>query len=209
MLAEVHRSRAPMLTPTPTVLEGRYVRLEPLTLAHLDALCAVGLDDDLWRWSPSPVRSREEMAGYLRAALAGQERGDMLPFATVERASGTVVGSTRYGNIDFANRRVEIGWTWVARPWQRTAVNTEAKLLMLRHAFGPLGCHRVELKTDALNERSRRAIRRLGAVEEGTLRKHVVTASGRVRDTVYFSITDDEWPGVEARLAARLIAPNG
>ena len=185
------------------------MRLEPLTFDHLDALCAVGLDDDLWRWSPSPIRSRGDMERYIRTALDAQRRGEALPFATVERESGTVVGSTRYGNIDLKNRRVEIGWTWVAGPWQRTAVNTEAKLLMLRHAFGPLGCHRVELKTDARNERSRRAILRLGAVEEGTLRKHMVTASGYVRDTVYFSILDDEWPAVVSRLEAKLDENDG
>lgn len=188
----------------PVVLEGRHVRLEPLSLSHVEALAAVGLDGDLWQWSPSPLRTPGDVADYVRAALDGQARGDMLPFATVERTSGTVVGATRFGNAALAHRRVEIGWTWVARPWQRTAVNTEAKWLMLRHAFGPLGCHRVELKTDALNERSRRAILRLGAVEEGTLRKHTVTASGRVRDTVYFSITDEEWPRVEAALQAKL-----
>ena len=189
---------------TPVVLEGQHVRLEPLTLSHLNALAAVGLDDDLWRWTPRQIRSRDDLAAYVQEALDGQACGEMLPFATVERASERVVGSTRFGNVALPHRRVEIGWTWVARPWQRTAVNTEAKLLMLRHAFGPLGCHRVELKTDALNERSRRAILRLGAVEEGTLRKHIVNASGRVRDTVYFSITDDEWPEVEAGLVARL-----
>ena len=191
----------------PVRLDGEHVRLEPLTPDHVDALAAVGLDEDLWRWSPAPVRSRGDLAAYVRAALDGQARGDMLPFATVERATGTVVGSTRFGNAALAHRRVEIGWTWVARPWQRTAVNTEAKLLLLRHAFGPLGCHRVELKTDALNERSRQAILRLGAVEEGTLRRHMVTASGRVRDSVYFSVTDGEWPGVEAGLLAKLDRP--
>ena len=198
-------SNRPALAPTP--LDGEFVRLEPLTTGHLDALAAVGLDDDLWRWTPTPVRTRNDLAAYVRAALDGQARGDTLPFATVERATGAVVGSTRFGNAALEHRRVEIGWTWVARPWQQTAVNTEAKLLMLRHAFGPLGCHRVELKTDALNERSRRAILRLGAVEEGTLRKHMVTASGRVRDTVYFSVTDAEWPAVEAGLRAKLDRP--
>ncbi|MEM1128413.1 MAG: GNAT family protein [Bacteroidota bacterium] len=193
------------MTPVaPVVLEGDHVRLEPLSLDHLTALTAVGLDPDLWQWTGSLVRTPDDLAAYVQAALDGQARGVMLPFATVERGTGTVVGSTRFGNVALAHRRVEIGWTWVARPWQRTAINTEAKLLMLRHAFGPLGCQRVELKTDALNERSRRAIRRLGAVEEGTLRRHMVTASGRVRDTVYFSITDAEWPGVEARLEAKL-----
>lgn len=193
-----------MPTLTPLTLRGQYVRLDPLTPDHLDALCDVGLDDDLWRWIPTPVHSREDFERYIHAALEGQARGDMLPFVIVEQASGTVVGCTRYGNIDLPNRRLEIGWTWVAGSWQRTEVNTEAKLLLLRYAFGSLGCHRVELKTDALNERSRRAMLRLGAVEEGTLRKHIVTASGRVRDTVYFSITDDEWPDVEARLASKL-----
>ena len=194
-------------TIAPLVLEGTDVRLEPLTLAHLDALCNVGLDEEVWRWSPTPVRSRQEMRVYVEAALEGQARGTMLPFVTVERAGRRVVGSTRYGNINLAHRRVEIGWTWVARPWQRTSVNTEAKWLMLRHAFEQLKCQRVELKTDALNNRSRQAILRLGAKEEGTLRKHMVTAIGRPRDTVYFSITDDEWPSVAARLTERLARP--
>lgn len=188
----------------PVTLKGQHIRLEPLTLDHLDALCAVGLDEDLWRWSRQPVRTRDDMRAYVEKALDGQREGHMLPFATVERASETVVGSTRYGNINLANRRLEIGWTWVARDWQRTAVNTEAKLLMLGHAFEQIGCHRVELKTDRLNERSRRAILRLGAKEEGVLRKHMVTASGRLRDTVYFSILDDEWPDVKKELKQML-----
>lgn len=190
----------------PVVLDGTHVRLEPLTPGHLGGLAAIGLDDDLWRWSPSPVRSREDLAGFIREALAAQQRGDALPFVIVERSSGRLVGSTRLGNVDLRNGRVEIGWTWVARAWQRTAVNTEAKRLLLRHAFGPLGCSRVELKTDALNERSRRAILRIGAVEEGTLRKHMRTTDGRARDTVSYSILDTEWPSVEARLVRRLAA---
>src|SRR5438874_11597409 len=115
---------------------------------------------------PLPVRTPEEMRAYIETALSEQAAGTALPFATIERASGRAIGSTRYGNIDRSNRRVEIGWTWIARPWQRTAVNTEAKYLMLRHAFETLGCIRVELKTDSLNERSRKAILRLGAQEE-------------------------------------------
>ena len=188
----------------PVVLAGRHVRLEPLTSGHVDQLAEIGLDADLWRWTSVQITSRDEMAAYVRSALAGQAAGNALPFVTVEQSSGRVVGSTRYGNIDAANRRVEIGWTWVARPWQRTAVNTEAKYLMLRHAFETLGCLRVELKTDALNERSRRAIARIGAREEGILRKHMITQSGRVRDTVYFSIIDDEWPAARAALEARM-----
>jgi RimJ/RimL family protein N-acetyltransferase len=186
------------------VLEGEHVRLEPLSLGHLDALCEVGLNLDLWKWISNPVSSREDMESYVRSALEGQEHGTMLPFATVERASGRVVGSTRYGNIDMKNRRLEIGWTWVAKPWQRSTINTEAKLLMLRHAFGPLACNRVEFKTDALNEQSRLAILRLGAKLEGILRKHMTTAIGHVRDTVYFSIIDEEWPDVEQRLQEML-----
>jgi RimJ/RimL family protein N-acetyltransferase len=194
----------PQAPLAPVTLAGRYVRLEPLTSEHINALADVGLDPDLWRWTTSQVTNRDEMAAYVQAALAGQAAGSALPFVTVEQSSGRIIGSTRYGNIDLANRRVEIGWTWVARPWQRTAVNTEAKYLLLRHAFETLGCLRVELKTDVLNERSRRAIGRIGAREEGILRKHVITQSGRVRDTVYFSILDDEWPQAKAALEARL-----
>lgn len=191
---------------TPPTLTGAHVRLEPLGRGHLDALTRVALDDELWTWSPSPLQDRGDVERYVQSALDGQSRGEMMPFAIVELGGGTVVGSTRFGNIVLAHRRVEIGWTWIARPWQRTAVNTEAKLLMLRYAFGPLACARVELKTDVLNQPSRRAIQRIGAVEEGILRKHMVTASGRARDTVYYSIVDDEWPAVEAGLICRLAA---
>jgi len=188
----------------PVTLEGRHVRLEPLTLAHHADLCGAGLDEELWRWIPKAVRTAEGMREYIEIALRAQQDGSALPFATVERASGRAIGSTRFGNIDRGNRRLEIGWTWIGRQWQRTAVNTEAKYLMLRHAFETLGAMRVELKTDSLNERSRRAILRLGAVEEGTFRKHMMTESGRVRHTVYFSVIDEEWAGVKARLEGRL-----
>lgn len=188
----------------PVVLEGRHVRLEPLRESHLEGLVAVGLDEDLWRWIPTPVRTVEEMASYIANALREQQQGVSLPFALVARETRRPIGSTRYGNIDRTNHRVEIGWTWVAREWQRTAINTEAKYLLLKHAFETLGCIRVELKTDSLNERSRAAILRLGAQEEGIFRNHMITASGRIRHTVYFSIVDAEWPGVKARLEARL-----
>jgi RimJ/RimL family protein N-acetyltransferase len=184
----------------PVTLEGRHVRLEPLTLDHHADLCEAGLDEELWRWIPKAVRTADDMREYIEIALRAQADGSALPFATVERASGRAVGSTRFGNIDRGNRRLEIGWTWIGRQWQRTAVNTEAKYLMLRHAFETLGAMRVELKTDSLNERSRRAILRLGAVEEGTFRKHMTTESGRVRHTVYFSVIDEEWAGVKSRL---------
>jgi RimJ/RimL family protein N-acetyltransferase len=188
----------------PVTLEGRNVRLEPLAASHHAALCEVGLDAELWRLIPYRVSTQDEMRDYIDSALEAQAAGTAIPFATVERASGRVIGSTRYMNIDTANRRVEIGSTWLANPWQRTAMNTEAKYLMLRHAFETLGCVRVELKTDALNQQSRQAILRIGAREEGTLRQHMVTWSGRLRDTVYFSILDSEWPGVKADLESKL-----
>jgi RimJ/RimL family protein N-acetyltransferase len=192
------------LIVAPVILEGRRVRLEPLTQAHHGALCDIGLDPELWELIPYRVATQEDMAAYIQTALDHRAAGSALPFATVHVASGQVVGSTRYMNIDLANRRVEIGATWIAAPWRRTAVNTEAKYLMLRHAFETLGCIRVELKTDALNQRSRDAIRRIGATEEGTLRQHMITWSGRLRDSVYFSILDSEWPRVKPDLEQKL-----
>jgi RimJ/RimL family protein N-acetyltransferase len=188
----------------PVTLQGQHIHLEPLTLEHHAALCDIGLDAELWRWIPAPVKSREDMLDYIRLALQWQSDGTALPFATVEQSTGRVVGSTRYMNIDKPNRHVEIGATWIGRPWQRTAVNTEAKYLMLRHAFETLGCFRVELKTDVLNQQSRKAILRIGASQEGIFRKHVLCADGRLRDSVYFSIIDSEWPGVKARLEEKL-----
>jgi RimJ/RimL family protein N-acetyltransferase len=191
----------------PITLEGRYVRLEPLATAHLAGLAEIGLDEELWRWIPTAVRTKEEMAAYIETALKEQERGVSLPFAQVENATGRAIGSTRYGNIDRTHHRVEIGWTWVGREWQRTAMNTEAKYLLLRHAFETLGCIRVELKTDSLNEKSRAAILRIGAREEGIFRNHMITASGRIRHSVYYSILDSEWPSVKARLETMLNSP--
>lgn len=188
----------------PAVLEGAHVRLEPLRPGHLEGLCDVGLDPELWRWTTSRVTTRDDMRTYLAEAVSLSAAGQAVPFATIERATGRVVGSTRFANIVAEHRRVEIGWTWIAQPWQRSAVNTEAKLLMLKHAFEAWGCNRVELKTDALNERSRRAIARLGAQEEGVLRAHMVVSDGRLRDTVYYSILRDEWPEVRQRLSERL-----
>ena len=188
----------------PATLEGSHVRLEPLAKAHLAGLVLVGLDEELWRWIPVPVRTVEELAEYIETALEEQKRGVSLPFAQIEKATGRAIGSTRYGNIDRTHHRVEIGWTWVAREWQRSAVNTEAKYLLLRHAFETLGCIRVELKTDSLNEKSRAAILRIGATQEGIFRNHMITANGRIRHTVYFSIVDSEWPAVKARLFSLL-----
>jgi RimJ/RimL family protein N-acetyltransferase len=187
-----------------TTLTGTRIRLEPLGEGHQAALCAVGLDEELWRWSPKPVRTDADMAAYIAFALAERAAGRAIPFAIIDNATGQAVGSTRYGAIEPAHRRVEIGWTWLGRAWQRTAANTEAKYLLLQHAFETLGCIRVELKTDALNQRSRAAIRRIGAREEGTLRSHMITASGRIRDTVYYSILEEEWPAVKRELESRL-----
>ncbi len=191
----------------PVTLEGAHVRLEPLSLErHADGLLEIGLDPELWRWTIVKVETAADLRRYLERALQDQDEGRALPFATVERASGRIVGSTRFMAIAVPHRRVEIGSTWIAKPWQRTTVNTEAKYLMLRHAFEAWGCQRVELKTDSRNERSRRSMLRLGCVEEGTYRKHLVTERGEVRDTVYYSVVDDEWPAVKARLEGLLRA---
>lgn len=192
----------------PVILEGTHVRLEPLSLErHLDGLCAVGLEPELWRWTSQLVATREDLRRYVEQALEEQAAGHGLPFATLERAGGRVAGSTRFAAVTPPHRRVEIGWTFLGRDFQRTMLNTEAKYLMLRHAFESWGCIRVELKTDALNARSRAAILRIGAREEGTFRRHMITAGGRVRDTVYFSVVDTEWPGAKARLERMLERP--
>lgn len=191
----------------PLILEGRHVRLEPLRLEHQARLCEVGLDADLWRWTTTQVHTPPEMRAYIETALEEEAQGKSLPFATIERASGAVVGSTRYGNIDALNRHVEIGWTWVGRNWQRTFINTEAKYLMLRHAFESWGCVRVEFKTDSLNVRSRNALTRIGAKEEGTFRNHMIVHDGRLRHSVYFSIIDSEWPTVKRALEEKLARP--
>ena len=188
----------------PVVLEGAHVRLEPLSRAHLPGLCEVGLEEELWRWIPTRVRMAADMSAYVELALNEQVDGQSLPFAQIESATGRVIGSTRYMNIERVHHRLEIGCTWIGLEWQRSAVNTEAKYLLLRHAFETLGCMRVELKTDSLNEKSRAAILRIGAKQEGIFRNHMMTSTGRIRHTVYFSIVDSEWPGVKSELERRL-----
>ena len=182
------------------------MRLEPLRAEHAAALWEIAKNDlgDLFQWIPYPLKSLSDFEQFNRQVLEEQQRGLTIPFATLERASGQIVGTTRYMNMDLANRKVEIGSTWIAPPWQRTAINTEAKYLMLRHAFEVWDCLRVELKTDAMNQRSRKAILRLGAKEEGILRKHMLTWNGRQRDSVYFSILDTEWPQVKSNLKKML-----
>ena len=190
----------------PLTLEGSVVRLEPIRREHAEMFWEVAKDnlEDIFRWIPYSMKTREDFERLVEKAFSEQERGESVVYATVEQSSNRVVGSTRFMNIDRTNRRVEIGSTWIAPTWQRTAVNTEAKYMMLRHAFEVWRCVRVELKTDALNEKSRNAILRIGAKEEGTLRRHVLTWTGRIRDSVYFSILDDEWPTVKTRLEKRL-----
>lgn len=189
----------------PVTLDGTHVRLEALASGHVDDLWIASQDDDVWRWMP--VFRPQSVAG-MRAvvddALAERERERLLPWAIIDRASGRAVGSTSYLDVVPEHLRVEIGWTWIGRPWWRTAINTEAKLLLLGHAFDHLGARRVSLKTDADNVRSQAAIERLGALREGALRAHMVRPDGSARTTVYFSLLCDEWPATRQRLEARL-----
>jgi RimJ/RimL family protein N-acetyltransferase len=197
---------SPLNVVTPITLEGSVVRLEPIRREHAEIFWEVAKDalDNIFQWIPYRMKTRKDFQRLVEKAFEEQERGESIVFATIERSSGRVIGSTRFMNIDRLNRRVEIGSTWIVPAWQRSAVNTEAKYLMVRHAFEVWNCFRVELKTDAFNQRSRNAILRIGAKEEGTLRRHVITWTGRVRDSVYFSILDAEWPEVKARLEAML-----
>jgi N-acetyltransferase len=190
----------------PITLEGSLIQLAPMRREHASLLWAVfqGTLEEVFRWYPWSMRTPDDFTFYVDRVLADQDKGFSVNFTMVVRESGQIVGSTRFMNIDAANRHVEIGGTWIVPAWQRTGVNTEAKYLMLRHAFESWGCLRVELKTDALNQQSRTAILRLGAKEEGTFRKHMVTWDGRVRDSVYFSIVDTEWPEIKLRLEKRL-----
>jgi RimJ/RimL family protein N-acetyltransferase len=189
---------------TPLSLRGSIVSLEPLDLSHVPALARVGLEPELWRLQPRAIESLADMREYVELALAEEERGLSLPFVIVRRADQAVIGSTRFMDIALPHRRLEIGATWLAPSAQRTGANVEAKLLLLAHAFDTLTMQKVVLKTETLNTQSRSAILALGALEEGIFRKHLVAESGRVRDMVYFSILDTEWPAVRSRLEARL-----
>jgi RimJ/RimL family protein N-acetyltransferase len=193
-----------MIDPQPVTLEGRYIRLVPLRAEHVSAFIAIGLGHDIFRWFPWAVETPAEMRAFIAYLLDAQAKGVAVPFTTVEKASGAIVGSTSFLAIDRANHRLEIGATWLGVPWQRSACNTEAKLVQLRHCFEDLGCVRVEFKTDGFNQRSRAALKRIGAVEEGTFRQHMVCPGGRLRDSVYFSVIDSEWPQVQQRLSQLL-----
>jgi RimJ/RimL family protein N-acetyltransferase len=171
---------------------------------HLDQLCNAGLIEGLWQFNPTFVRDRNDIRLYMQTALNLRDDGTALPFVTIEKSNNILVGSTRYLNIDRFNRRLEIGSTWITPEWQKTHVNTEAKYLMLKHAFETLGCFRVEFKTDSLNEKSRKALARIGAKEEGTLRNHMMMPDGRMRHSVYYSIIESEWREVKANLEKRM-----
>ena len=186
---------------TSVTLTGTRVRMEPLDIErHWEGLLAIGLEPTLWRYMIPDVKDAASLRAYLDTAERELEEGRSLPFATIDIESGRVAGSTRFGSLDSHNRRVEIGWTFVGKEFQRSHVNTEAKYLMLRHAFEVLDCVRVEFKANALNERSRAAMERIGATYEGTLRKHMIRDTGEWRDSAYYSVLDREWESVKARL---------
>ena len=184
----------------PVTLDGKRIRMEPMRADHLDALAEAGGFAELWKWTTTRADTREQMEIYMNAAFKDAAAGTALPFVTIDKGSGRIIGSSRFGNIDPANKRAEIGWTWITPEFQRTYVNSEAKYLMLRHAFEVWGCIRVELKTDFLNSKSRNAMLRMGATEEGVLRKHQIMYDGRYRNTIYYSVLDTEWPEVKEKL---------
>ena len=188
-------------TERPRILEGRSIRLEPLAERHAEDLHEAGRDAAIWTYMPrGPLASVEESRAMIRSVLDASRDGSQWPFATVDRESGRAIGSTRYFDIRPEHRGLEIGWTWLGTAYQRTAANTEQKRLLLEHAFEVLGTLRVQLKTDARNLKSQRAIERIGGVREGVLRAHMVMPDGFVRDTVMYSITSAEWPGVKRKL---------
>lgn len=190
----------------PVTLEGRHATLEPLAATHADSLAAAASDGELWRLWYTGVAAPDRMAQYVAAALDMRERLGAMPFV-VRDAAGTVSGCTRYFNVDAANRRLEIGHTWYAKRVQRTAVNTECKLMLLTHAFETLGCIAVEFRTHWFNFASREAIARIGAKQDGVLRNHQILVDGSRRDTVVFSIIDGEWPAVKRHLSFQLDKP--
>jgi RimJ/RimL family protein N-acetyltransferase len=188
----------------PVTLDGRIVRLEPLSEGHLDGLAEVAFDPSLWRWTLARPTDREGLGAWLDAALANAAAGTEQPFATIDRATGRPIGSTRFMSIVPEHRRLEIGWTWIGAAWHRSGANREAKLLQMTHAFEALGANRVEFKTDSLNERANPALLGIGATFEGTFRNHMVMPDGRLRHSNYYSVTLEEWPVVKARLVEKL-----
>jgi RimJ/RimL family protein N-acetyltransferase len=189
----------------PVVLEGNYVRLEPMTEAHIPGLAEIGIHQTFWDFMLyGNMETEADMANWVRDIVTRAGRGTDLPFVVIHLESGRVAGATRYLNIMPKDKGLEIGGTWYGVDFQRTAVNTECKYLLLTHAFETLGCIRVQIKTDSLNLRSQKAIERIGAVKEGVLRNHMILPNGRVRHSVYYSIVDSEWPDVKKRLEEML-----
>ena len=191
----------------PLTLVGAHIRLEPMKTEHLSGLQAAAAHPEIWNWT-WPGADPENVSTWLEASLQAVETGSDLPFATVDASDGAIIGSTRFMNIDLANRVVEIGNTWLSPRFQRTPVNTDTKHLLLRHAFEVLDCNRVEFKTDGNNAQSRAALANLGAVEEGIRRQHMIVPGGRVRDSAVFSIIRQEWPTVKEVLEAKLARPS-
>ena len=190
-----------MMEVKPVTLTGKVVRLEPLSEAHVPGLTAVGMNDEIWRWMPYGVmRNEDDIRRWVQNLFAQIPSGSVMPFAVIQLASGRVAGATRYMDIHPKDYALEIGGTWYGVEFQRTAVNTEAKYLLLRHAFEDLKCIRVQIKTDLRNERSQKAIERIGAVREGVLRNSMIMPDGYYRSSVYYSILDNEWPAVKVRL---------
>ena len=197
---------APKPWVAPVTLEGRIVRLEPLGLEHLEGLAAVAFDPAIWRWTIARPTDLAGLRTWLEAAVAAQQAGTELPFATVDVATGRPIGSTRFLSIVPEHRRLEIGWTWVAPSHQRRGANQEAKYLQLRHAFEDLGANRVEFKTDSRNEKANPALRSIGAQFEGTFRNHIVMPDGPLRHSNYYAVVVEDWPNVKAMLEARIEA---
>jgi RimJ/RimL family protein N-acetyltransferase len=191
----------------PVTLQGKHVRLEPMTQAHTLALAEIGVGQPFWSFMVyGNMASAEDMGNWVRDILARAETGTDVPFVAIHLATGRVAGATRYMNIMPKDRGLEIGGTWYGLEFQRTIVNTECKYLLLRHAFEMLGGIRVQLKTDLRNERSQKAIERIGAVKEGVLRNHMILPDGRIRHSVFYSVLDTEWEGVKKRLEEMLEA---
>jgi RimJ/RimL family protein N-acetyltransferase len=193
------------MTPVPVTLTGRFVRLEPMTEAHIPALAEIGVGQGFWKFMVyGEMQTEEHMRGWVRDILSRAEKGTDLPFVVIHLASGRVAGATRYLNIMPGDRGLEVGGTWYGLEFQRTPVNTECKYLLLKHAFETLGCIRVQLKTDLRNERSQKAIERIGAVREGVLRNHMILPDGCIRHSVFYSILDTEWLEVKKKLEEML-----
>ena len=197
-----------MLTIEPTTLVGRYIILRPPSIEDIDGLSIAARDGEIWNNRFSQFPNPNEIEKYIQEMLDLSSKGLILPFITIHKSSNTIVGTTRYLNIDYENHRLEIGHTWIAKSWRKTYVNTEAKLLMLQYAFEKLTCIAVEIRTDVLNTVSRQAIQRLGVKQDGILRHHKIMRDGRIRDTVCYSIIKPEWKQVKENLMKKLMKYN-